>query len=143
MTPLVERDNLDDAATLGTAMVGLIERDNLDDRREVYRLLQHVRPSWRWAWLAWVGRMPAKLTGAVVFDALDRRMTREAERGCPKADMYVTNSCYRLAFQWVASHGLDWGPIERGLTLLARGKITPHELPAAGKLRVSQTHAGA
>lgn len=113
-------------------MKRLLEIDNLDDRREVYRLLQHVRPAWRWAWLQWVCKMPKKLTGELYFDPIDYRMTREAEAGCAKADRYVTNQCYRLAFMEASQSGLDWEVIERGLILLARGRMTPRELRHLG-----------
>lgn len=108
--------------------------DNVDDRREVYRLLSHIKPSWRWAWLAWVCSLPEKLPGRLYFNKLDYRMMREAHRGCPKAEKYVTGNAYGLAFMIASNYGLDWAVIERGLVLLARGKITPRELPQVGKL---------
>jgi hypothetical protein len=116
-------------------MKSLLQIDNLDDRREVYRLLQFLPPKWRWAWLAWVCGLPAKLAAELTFDALDVRMTREAEWGCQKANKYVTNHAYRLAFMTASQHALDWEVIERALLLLARRKITPRELPEVCKLR--------
>lgn len=117
-------------------MKTLLQIDNLDDRREVYRLLEHIRPPWRWQWLKWVAQLAEQAAAAagtrvkteLTFDATDDELAAQAVRGCPEADRRVTNHAYRLAFMIVTQYGIDWSIPERGLALLARGRITPVEL---------------
>lgn len=111
------------------------ELETRDDRREIYRLLSHVRPSWRWAWLAWVASL-APLPGRLYFSPLDYRMMKEAHAGCRKAEKYVTGNAYGLGFMVASNYGLDWAIIERGLVLLARGKIRPADLRHIGERNV-------
>lgn len=94
----------------------ILEYDNLDDRLEIHRMMDVIKPVWRWRFLDWLCSHTLTTGGqgvAMTFTPEDYRQLVNAHGGIASANVFVTNTCYWQAlllieqFKLVPKFALD------------------------------------
>ncbi len=106
-------------------MTPLLQLDSLDDRREVWRMLDELRPADRWRFVRWAcgACPPARMAPVLTLTEADRDRTKRATMFDDEAGKGITNQCYGFLWMLVAQYGLSPDVLTATLADTVKGRF--------------------